>query len=352
MYIWSVAVPGMDGPQNLTAWVNTRTRGARQFASLSDLVKAADPVNCKGGMIPDCDDRNLTATGSGDVVTLVLRDSAQIARLFGMRPTFVQASETRPDGDRRSSDSVRVEYVAPLIPEPDAALRADAARSRRRFEASINRIARIIEGGSSGRGLWLAVGDSVSLRVNESHCTYDMCVEAYPRQIADSGWSVDDSRIARLQMPVPDRGSDRRSYSQPMRYLKALRPGVTYVRVRGIHGPSDTAASSPPPARAIQRVVRVTRPIGRVEVTRPPDSVFVNRILYLNARTFDIEGHSVADVPVTFEVEGEGSIYRSWSEVPAPVTIRTRGRKRIMARAGQCADTLTVTAVDSLDQRR
>jgi hypothetical protein len=245
-----------------------------------------------------------------------------------------------------------VEYVAPLIPEPDAATRADAVRSQRRFEASINRIARFIAGGPSGRGLWLVVGDSVSLRANESHCTYDMCIEVYPSRIADSGWSVDDSRIARLQAPVPDSGSKLRNYSRTERYLKALRPGMTYVRVHGVHGPSDTAASSPPPARELQRAVLVTLPVGRVAITQRPDTVVVNGILTLTARAFDVEGRSVEDVPVTLEVEGEGTIYVSRSEMPTTVAVRTRGLKRIVARAGQHADTLTVTVVDSQALRK
>jgi len=302
-------------------------------------------------MLPDCRPRGLRASGRGDVVTLVLRDSAQIARLFGMRPKFVQASETRPDRDERTTDSVRVEYVAPLIPAPGVATRADSARSRRRFEESINTVSRFIDGGGSHGALWLVVGDSTPLRVTEMQCTYDSCVPGIPEKLANSGWSVDDTSIARLQAP-PDSVSNRFSFLLRERYLKGLRPGKTFVRVHGVRGTSDTAASSPPPAHELQRAVSVTLPIGRVEITPRPDTVFVNDRVLLTARVLDVRGDSLTEVPVKFDVEGAVATYVGTSHAPTWVDVGTRGRKRIVARAGNRADTIAVTVIDSLDLRR
>jgi hypothetical protein len=347
-YSWSLRVAGMDGPRTLLVILESYEPGAREFSSLAELIAAARAIHCSDGMLGDCDISGISATTDGDAVVLVLRDSARIARLFGMRPAFVQAWEKRPESDRSSSDSVRVEYVEPMLPEPDAAMRADAAQSLRRHEERISRVSRFIDAsGDHGTALWLVVGDSMGVYVNESHCKYDSCyVGAYPSP-TDSGWSVTDPTIARLQPLVPDsaRGFGLDAYDARW-VLKALRPGRTSLRVHGVHSASDSAASARPPQHVLERDVLVTRPIGRIEITPRPDTVGAHRPLVLTTRVVDIDGQPIADVPVTISVQDSGN-YGSLSLTPTPITLISKGRKRIVASTRRHADTLTVTVVDS-----
>lgn len=348
-YAWMVKVEGMDGPQWLGVLLEAETVGGRNFSSLTRLVRAGRTVQCSPGMMIQCAELGMRATVKGDVVVLVLRDSARIFRLFGMRPRVVQAWEERPDTAVSSLDSVGVEYVDPPIPEPDAATRTEAARSLRRHEASITTISRFIDGqGEHGRALWVVVGDSIPVRVSESHCTYDACTVGPHSATTDSGWSVADTSIARLQPVFRDTTSRHRylGFLRARWYLKALRPGRTLIAVRGIHSPSDSAPSSEPPAHEIRREVIVTLPLGRVELTPRPNSVVVRRQLDITARVFDTAGQSLGDVPVTIEVQ-DGSRYSTLSLVPIAIDMSLTGPTRIIARVGPLTDTLTVTILDS-----
>jgi hypothetical protein len=348
-YTWTIGVSGMDGPYTLNLWVMRNTEGARDFPSLAAVVSSSVTTLCGPIPIPDCKLARTTATVRGDAVVLALRDSASIARLFGMRPTSVRASEIRP-GPVRWWDSVRVEYVEPQIAEPDSVTRADSARSRRRYEARINSIHRFI--GSSdrhGKDLWIVVGDSIPVSVHESHCRYDVCYIADWPILPDSGWTVADRSVARLQHVAPkskDHPYDLDAYGFRW-FLKGLRPGRTTVSVRGIRGPSDTAVSREPPARALRRDVVVTPPIGRIEITPRPDTVIAGRPFVLRARVLDTNGQPITDAPVTFREPSVGNIGSS-SSYPTEFAIRTSGRTQIVAEVRGRTDTLTVTVIDSV----
>ena len=137
-FAWSVHVRGMDGPAALAVAAIARDTAAKVFPSLAALVRTARVSQCVPGgrRMSQCDTTAMTATAEGNAVVLTLHDSARIARLFGMYPAYVWVAEARPDGNP-PLDSVRVEYIAPEIPEPDAITRADAVRSARRYQASI-----------------------------------------------------------------------------------------------------------------------------------------------------------------------------------------------------------------------
>ena len=258
VYEWGVMVEGMDGPRALVARVYRENDEARQFASFDRLVNASRGDLCSPGMIWQCTASTVRATvGDDGRVVLTFLDSAQIARLFGMRPAIVDAWHSRPGAEGRSSrDSVRVEYVEPQIPLPDSATRDDAAHSRRRYEASISLVARYING--RVEALQLRVGDSTAVYVSEMQCRHDVCTTGSTP--LDSGWTVADTSIARLQVVPPDSTDGHTVFifgGKPL-YLKALKPGRTMLRVRGIQSGLDSAPSSEPPARELEREVIVT----------------------------------------------------------------------------------------------
>lgn len=349
-YVWGVIVEGMDGPRILWARVDGHSDEVRRFASLERLVAAARAQRCFPGMIAQCTDSGMRAGVERGHVILTLRDTAQIARLFGMRPASVQVWHRRPgEEDRYSSDTVRVEYVAPNIPLPTAATRQDAARSRRRYEASISTVSRFIKGGDPWHPLWLEVGDSVSVSVGEMHCRYDSCSGGGYDVVSDSAWAILDSSIARMELVQQDSSDDIEILiaGRQRRYVKGLRPGHTVLRVHGLHGASDTAASSTPPARQIERELIVAPPIARVEIVPRPDSVRAQETITLRVRVLDREGREVDGLPWQLEVlDGESRGIRLGPE-PQPIVFSAPGRGRITARLGAHTDTLSVNVVPS-----
>lgn len=257
-YIWSISIDGMDGPRSLSVRADRERDQPRIFASLAELIAAARAEFCLPGMMQRCESSRTRATVDNGRVVLIFRDSAEIARLFGMRPATVEVWNGSPgNGGRFSRDSARVEYIVPQIPLPDSATRDDAARSRRRYEASVSMIWRYIAGGSNSGPLVLEVGDSAAVYVAEQRCHYDVCTSGSTP--LDEGWSIVDSSIARLRLVRSDsnEGHTLFIFGGTPRYVKALRPGRTTLQVRGIRSALDSAPSSKPPERDLDREIIV-----------------------------------------------------------------------------------------------
>jgi hypothetical protein len=346
-YAWGVTVEGMDGTRTLVVRVGRERNEGRDFPSLDSLVQAARAERCSPGMISQCSDSGVQARVEDRRVVLTLRDSAQIARLFGMRPASVQVWTYRPEAPYEfRGDSTLVEYVEPAIPFPDAATRADAARSRRRYDESIHSNYRYISGGDDPWApLWVVAGDSAKVRLDEMRCVHDACTSGYAA-LHDSGWSIADPRVARLRV-VPRDTSGGVIFLGPneSRYVKGVRPGRTVLRVRGIHGASDTGASSRPPVHQLERAIIVTRPIGRVEILPRRDTVRVREIFTLRVRVTDRDGRELAGLPAKLEVlDGEDRQIRDASK-PLDLAFTAAGRTRMVARLGAHADTVTMMVV-------
>ena len=347
-YVWGIAVEGMDGTRMLWLRLDGRADEARHFPSIDSLVAAARAERCFPGMIARCTDSAMHASVERGQIVLTLRDSAKIARLFGMRPPSVQAWHRGPDEVHDSwSAAVRVEYVAPTIPPPTAATRLDAARSRRRYEASITTISRYIKGREPWRPLWLENGDSVAVSVGEMRCHHDSCSSGEYAGLRDSGWTILDTTIARVQRVLQDSSDDIEILigGRERTYVKALRAGRTILRVGGVHGPSDTAASSTPPAHQIEREIIVTPPIGRVEIVPRPDSVRALETVTLSVRVLDREGHEVTGLPWQLEVLDGDTRGIRLGPAPVPLVFNSAGRTRITVRLGPHTDSLSILVV-------
>jgi alpha-tubulin suppressor-like RCC1 family protein len=352
-YSWAAVIEGMDGTRSLRLDVVRAytDSSAREFPALAALVAAGEPMLCSTGMmLGDCQRKSVRAWAEGDRVEISLRDRAAITRLFGMRPAFVRLWHVRPDETvEYTSDSVRVAYVAPRIPAPDSATRADAARSRRKFESSIHWISRYIDGGSDPwRPLWLVVADSLPLRIAEQRCTYDVC-SIGPEPVADSGWTIGDTSVAELRLPVPDTssGSVELRYGAPTRrYVKARRPGRTTIRVVGLRGASDTAASQKPPEREITREVVVTRAVRRLHIESSTDTVVARTPVEVLVRAFDEKGAEIPGIPLGLTVIGDAG-YQATSSEAMTVSFMKAGPGRIAVSLRGMVDTLRFTVVDS-----
>ena len=131
-YRWSISTAGIMGARDLGLYVLSAPGQARDFPSLDALVAAGRVQLCAiEGIGGPCTNSGVTATVDSGRVVLVLRDSAQIADLFGLRQPWVRPIRGAPRQPfTLSMDTVRVEYVAPQIPEPSAALRAEVERRR------------------------------------------------------------------------------------------------------------------------------------------------------------------------------------------------------------------------------
>lgn len=301
-YVWSVLVEGSEAPLSIGLRVQPRDEEARDFRSLEELVAADSPSVCGAGMVVRCDGDSIRAFVHGGRVVITLRDSAQVARLFGMRPPRLAVQVARP-GQPFSlrSDSVDVRYVEPQIAHPDTAARAAFAAARRSYQASKTTVLRSIHGRSERTPLWVAVGDSVPLTVTETTCRSDLCMGGIGG-VADSGWSIVGPGVARLIPKRRDRGSSFLDEFSPQVHLVGVRPGRTRVRVVGLTSASDTVPSASPPPRELEAEVRVTHPITRVELLPADTLARVGTPLAVRVRVVDARGGVVQDALVRLTI--------------------------------------------------
>jgi hypothetical protein len=344
-YLWSMSANGLEGGRNVTLGVSRRDTAAREFASLQALVAAGEPMVCPSGPFVSCARRGVRAEVQGRNVVLVIHDTALVRTLFAPRPRFVRVYRDSPDRlPAYEPDSARVEYADPQIPSPTPAVVAEAERARRRDQASINAITRRITGGQSEWGdLWMVVGDSVPLKIEEVHCRYDVCGSGHDAVAPDSAWSVGDRAVVRLRIHPPR----TRSRWEPVGSLIALRPGRTTLRVTGIHGVSDTVPSSRPVPTELERTVVVTRPIAGVRITPMADSARVGETGRLDVRVLDVEGNEVEGAPVELRITGGRYPYVTSVGTASALRFDMPGTWTIVASFAGKADTARVMVRDT-----
>jgi hypothetical protein len=340
-YQWSIGIDGIDGPRSLSLSISRgHGEGARRFATLSELVAAADARYCLPGMIASCPPADAGALVENGAVVLTLRDSATIARLVGLRPAWASVWQMRPEVPvvyRR--DSVRIEYVDPQVPEPDSALRLEAAAARRRYEASVNSISRFVSApGSTGDEVWMAVGDSVPFSVEEQRCHSDVCSGGYAT-LSASGWAVGDSSVVRLR---PFARPSPHLRGEPAVWVVARRIGRTTVRVHGLSGSGDTLPSGEPVAREVQVQVVVTAPVARVRLSPRTARAQVGQPLELRAQAYDARGRVIAGAPIRVEITGGPYVRIVPASALRHVAFESPGRHTLVASFGGRADTLII----------
>jgi hypothetical protein len=351
-YQWGIDIDGIDGPRSFGFGADRfNDSSARSFTSLRQLIATDKPGLCSGGMVTYCDKSRATAFVENRSVVIVLRDSAVIRRLFGLRPTHVTSWQRIPT-DTASlprEDSVRVEYVAPQIPEPDSAFKAEAVRAHRRYYTSVHRSYRELKRSSGDRAgpIWLNVGDSTSLSVFVIKCASDFCSERNEDTYV-AGLTVDDTSIAELRTPAASEGQ-RRLRITPQIQLLARRPGTTTVRLRGLPIDADEEEGGRKSQRELARAVFVAPAIARVELSPRRDTVRVHESVEFHLRAIDITGEVIEHLPASLTVDNEpasGELHTATD--PLRVMFRTAGTRILIGRLGSHADTLRITVVPAV----
>jgi len=343
-YYWAAYIEGIDGPRTLQLRVGDGGSTARAFANLRALVASGEPGLCTSGMMMHCNTLGVTASVDGNRVVLTLRDSQAITRLFGLRVDSVGVVRTGPEDAWRAPVPVKVQYVSPQIPTPDSTFRAEARRATRRYLASINWIRRGISGGPSGSAtLWIGVGDSIPIGVSEMRCTHHACGSSSSYAPSGGNWSSDDSSLVHLRRPpAPSPAAGVFSSSSPAMYLIALARGRTTIRVRLPESAVDTMPFREPPPRTLERVVVVTNPAVRVEISPRPDTIKLGEPLELRIRVFDRDGRVIDGAPVhVVYADGSGN-YGTVTTGELRLELKNAGPHSVVATFGKLADTLRV----------
>jgi hypothetical protein len=216
------------------------------------------------------------------------------------------------------------------------------------------------------------VGDSLPLWLMEYEWHEDLSMRGQ-RDLTDSGWVVLDPRIAQLLKPLPGTPPLPQQpdadgyvavvddYGPPRMYVKALRPGTTTIRLRGVHGLRDAALESEVTPGVLERDVVVIRPPHRLEITPRPDTLRVGQYLPARVRVYDAMGEYTERVPVQLLCMGCAGIYPAgglpsssyyFGDQPTRLSSNEPGRMVIVARLEGVADTLSLVVVDSAAARK
>lgn len=324
-YIWSTTVQSPSGGKSLMLVVAPADSSARSFRSLAALVAAGTASLCgpSGGFLV-CDDTRVKASVVDGSVVLSMNERPRIAQLFRLKPAFVRFSRRIPsDGFSFTLDSARVEYVAPLIPDPDSATRAEAVRLGREREAASRRTYRYIAGGTqNSKLLWLAEGDSAVVTVEQVRCQIDVCTRdgVYVRA---SAWGVADSSVVAIRA-VPQPSINLVSQA----VLVGRKPGRTVLRVD-----------------SLSREIVVTPPIARVTLVPPPGSIAVGQVVEFGVRMLDLLGNPVEGVPMVWKRDTGVSFREHHGPAPLRVAFEASGPRMVIASFASRADTLVVNVM-------
>lgn len=341
-FSWTMELDSaVGGPGSMSLTFESRERADGVIHTLAELVDTAWTSVCGGGMVNPCTFHLPTARVEDGRVVLVLRDSAEIARLFGLRPSHVRVRREHLARAHLAHDSVRVEYVEPAIPVPDAALRAHAARATREYEASVNTYARRISAWMDNDDLptlWMWVGDTITVFANETHCHYDYCSMPGPME-KRGAWTVEDTSVARL-LPVSTPG-------HPFRRIVAVEQGSTRVTVTGLGSPADTLPGGDSLPGKVTREILVRQRPARVELSASDTVVAAGETVTIHAAAFDGHGRVVEGAPV--RMEAPMGIQTRVHTGPEPLLFAASAPGRYEVRASLASATATlVITVQSL----
>ena len=348
-YAWNLDVDATVGPRSVGVAIEPTTSGPRTFASLNAILDAARPYVCSYGMAISCGEPKLTAAVEAGRPVLVVRDSVLIAHLFALHPTFVRLSQDHPDvGGLVSWDRVPVEYRAPALRPLSPGAHAAASDERRLDALDRFSVRRRIAG---GQGLvdrmWIVVGDSVPLWLLETQHTYDTSFPGQ-RDLSDSGWAVLDPRLARLSRPDTTKPIDGFwTEGRPRMFLKALEPGATRIRVRGVHGRLDAAVVSEIAPGVVERALLVILPPHSIRIVPRPDTVRAGKRFGVRVRVHDAYGGFTERIPLPLVVDGEAGSYFFDGNSPSRIHPSTTGRMTLTAQLDALGDTLVVTVIES-----
>ena len=210
-------------------------------------------------------------------------------------------------------------------------------------------VSRAIAGGTSTALLWLAVGDSTQLGIEEWHCLDDVCGPYHGSKRAPRTWGrwlVTDSSVARLHR-LSSKLRDWRFYADSERVmtLVAMKAGRTVVRAVGVHSAADSVPSRTGLDSILTREVLVTPAVGRLVISPRPATMTAGDSTLFVVRVLDRAGRTIEGTPVELMWGAKESHWASLATEPVRVSFPRPGRFEIVATLGAHADTVNVEVV-------
>lgn len=360
-YAWSATIEGTDGPRSFDLAVKAKDTLASTFPSLSSLVRGGTTELCQPGMMVRCFPATVSASVEDRRVVLRYRDSAEIARIFGLRPASAMIMTFTPRGSSTPTiDSAPVRYLEPALSPLASASQVEAEQARRAYDASVNRMYRYLSGAS-----WVEEGDSTQFGIEETHCLEDVCAPYHaPRDQPRTWgtWSSSDTTVARLHRTT-GKITDWRLSSDTARVmtLVALKPGRITVRASGVHDAADLEPSRIRLDSIVTGDVLVTPRVGRLAISPRPTTMRTGERRSFSVRVVDRAGRAIEGTPVELRwgsgaTDGESPRTRTRRNfaqesrpaiAPVDLGFDKPGRYEIVAVLGTHADTVNVDVVDA-----
>ncbi len=352
-YSWGIRIPeARIGISFLGASVSLPCDGPDP-ASLEALIEEAQVGVASTGMFLRFGPTPVDVFVEDGSVVLLLRDSTAIVDLFGLRPDSVPATGwSSPADTSRWNDTVAVEYTPPSLPALDSAFLAESRAMRQAFEVSIRRTSRAIEADDSSyrrlsTPLWVAVGDSIHVGVQERRCRYDLC-RGLEIEVPDSAWRVDDPAVAILGVMDPRPTITAYAMGEvgtmaPV-FLKAVAPGRTRVRMADISPQEDESPLWMGAPTTVEADVVVTERPARLELLPRITRATQGDQVVIRAVATDIHGNAIVGATVRLDGRiGERFTWINPRDGVAEVTFDRPGVWTFTATLGPLADTVQVT---------
>jgi hypothetical protein len=297
-YVWSATIEGSSGPRSFDLIVKARDTLASAFPSLDSLVQSGTTSLCQPGMMVQCFPATVSASVQDRRIVLRYRDSAEIARIFSIRPASATIMTETPNGSRAPTlSTAAVRYLEPALPPLDSLGRSEALRTRRSYDASVNRMYRHLSGAR-----WIEEGDSAQFGIEETHCLEDACTPYHaPRDAPRTWgtWSSSDTTVAHLHRTTGKIDDWRLSRdSDRVMTLVALKSGRTTIRASGVHDPADLEPSRIPVDSIVTGEVVVTPRVGRLVISPRPTTMRAGELQSFSVRVVDRAGRVIEGTPV------------------------------------------------------
>lgn len=351
-YDWRILVPeALTAPRSLLVRSSIRCED-RGLSSLEDVIEAASAGVAPPGMLLQFEPTPVEAFVQDGSVVLILRDSVAIIDLFGVRPETVSArGRSAPSEGSEWTETVAVDYVAPFLPPLDSAFLAEARATRLAWEQGVRRTSREIvavdsRGERLDNPLWMPVGDSIHLEVQEIRCTHDSCRRTEV-EIPDSAWSVVDPAVAILGImePRPDLRAYavREVWSMSPAFLRGEAPGRTRVQVAGIPPQDDEDPLWLGAPTALETEIVVTeRPVRLELVPRISEAALGDRVEFRTHVT-DARGDPIVGATVRISRRSGHTDFRfNHQGGISEITFDRPGLWTLVATLGPLADTVQV----------
>jgi hypothetical protein len=317
------------------------------FPQLIDVLDRGKTWVCRAKSLEsDCRDARIQVRRIGDQAVMHIRDTALINDLFRLRPTIAEWGIQRPVADGHTRESsvggrMTVRYLEPGPPPVDARYRARAARQRADVSRALDAmhwIGRVIHSrwGEHARELWIAVGDSTPLDVQQGECHVDVCSST--TFLLTGRWRVMDTTIAKVTAGRPEYPPDA--------MLVATRVGRTSLVVDQITGRRGRTFKGKTEGRLAVSLI-VTPGVSRIEIDSLPTDIRRFDKVTVRFRVITADGKVLPGALVTAQIgpvtePRSGAFHEAKDSVTFSAQETLTGeRQRILLTYGRLRDSVT-----------